>query len=176
MYFFTADEHYDHMSKTGGILKYRPFDTYDEMHDAMISRHNEAVGPNDIVIHAGDFTLNPRYQEVVEKFVSQLEGKHIFLKGSHDRWLKGTSHHEIWEKKIGDLYIVVCHYCMRVWPRSHYNSTLLFGHSHGRLAPIGKSYDIGVDANDFYPVPLSQIEIIMQKAPNNFNYIKDRDL
>ena len=173
MYFFTADEHYDHMSKTGGILKYRPFDTYDEMHDAMISRHNEVVGPNDIVIHAGDFTLNPRYQDVVEKFVSQLEGKHIFLKGSHDRWLKGTSHHEIWEKKINDLYVVVCHYCMKVWPRSHYGSWCLYGHSHGRLHdPNGKSWDIGVDNNNFYPLSLDQVKSIMAEQPDNFNLIK----
>jgi calcineurin-like phosphoesterase family protein len=40
---------------------------------------------------------------------------------------------------------------MRVWPRSHHNSWQLYGHSHGKLLPIGKQWDIGVDNNDFYP-------------------------
>jgi calcineurin-like phosphoesterase family protein len=33
----------------------------------------------------------------------------------------------------------------------------LHGHSHGRLAPLPRQVDVGVDAWDFRPVTLAQI-------------------
>jgi calcineurin-like phosphoesterase family protein len=54
-FFFTADEHYGQAN----IIKYcdRPFASVEEMDSEIIKRHNELVGPKDVVIHAGDFTL-----------------------------------------------------------------------------------------------------------------------
>ena len=55
MYFFTADEHYGHKN----IITYcdRPFRTVYEMDGEIVKRHNEVVSEDDIVVHAGDFTL-----------------------------------------------------------------------------------------------------------------------
>lgn len=157
MYFFTGDEHYGHVR----ICEYtgRPFQTVEEMDEALISNHNEIVGKNDIVVHMGDFTLAKK--DIATKYIKRLKGSHIFLKGSHDRWLTGAN--QIWEKKIDDLYIVVCHYAMRTWPRSHYGSYQLYGHSHGTLDPIGLQWDVGVDNNNFYPVPLDDLRGIMSE-------------
>jgi calcineurin-like phosphoesterase family protein len=33
----------------------------------------------------------------------------------------------------------------------------LHGHSHGRLRPVPRQYDVGVDARDFRPVTLGEI-------------------
>jgi len=162
MYFFTGDEHFFHRN----ILKYcdRPCDD-----EGLIHRFNSVVGKGDITVHAGDFTLEKK--EVAYKHQQRLNGTHIFLKGSHDYWLKGTQCHEIWEKTIDGIYVVVCHYAMRVWARSHYNSWQLFGHSHGKLEPIGKQWDIGVDNNAFYPLSFDQIKEIMEDRPDNFNLV-----
>jgi calcineurin-like phosphoesterase family protein len=158
-YFFTADEHYGHKN----IIQYtnRPFDSVTEMNETLIQKHNEVVGKNDIVIHAGDFCLshNPRY--VHENFVNKLHGSHAFLKGSHDKWLSSKNY--IFEKTFDNYHIVVCHYAMRVWPRSHHGSWNLYGHSHGRITPIGLQMDIGVDTNNFYPYSLEQIIEVMNK-------------
>ncbi|KKL16922.1 hypothetical protein LCGC14_2490690, partial [marine sediment metagenome] len=59
-------------------------------------------------------------------------------------------------------FIVVCHYAMRRWERSHYGSWQLYGHSHGRLEPIGLQHDVGVDNNNFYPVSLIELVEIMK--------------
>jgi calcineurin-like phosphoesterase family protein len=69
-------------------------------------------------------------------------------------------------------YVVACHYAMRVWPRSHYNSYLCYGHSHGQLAPQGKQWDVGVDNNDFYPVSFQKLKVIMENQPDNFNLVR----
>ena len=174
MIWFTSDEHFGHNK----IIEYsdRPFDTVEEMDEAIISNHNQVVRTNDLVVHAGDFTLWKNLKGIYEKYIDRLNGKHIFLRGSHDYWLKGKNNSEIWDGNIriddNRYYIVVCHYAMRVWPRSHYNSYQLYGHSHGRLAPEGKQHDIGVDNNKFFPVSAKQIVEIMRNRPDNFNLIK----
>lgn len=167
MYFFTADEHLGHAN----IIKYtkRPFTSVQEMDEEIIKRHNEVVRPNDNVIHAGDFALVPK--EKVREYWSRLNGNHCFLRGSHDRWMDHR-YQEIWEKTIQGQKVVICHYAMRTWAASHWNSWHLYGHSHGNLSPIGKSWDIGVDTNNFYPYSFEQIKEIMNKQSDNPNLVK----
>ena len=173
-YFFTSDEHYGHRN----IIKYcnRPFKDVNEMDEVIISNHNEVVSPKDTVIHAGDFTLWKDFTGVHKKYVSRLNGNHIFLVGSHDYWLNGKLNPKRWERNISidgkKYYFVVDHYAMRTWHKSHYNSFQLYGHSHGNLPPVGKQHDIGVDINNFYPVSDRMILKIMEGRPDNFNLVK----
>lgn len=155
MHFFTADEHYGHKN----IIKYcnRPFTSTVEMDKILIARHNSVVGKKDTVIHAGDFTLgNTLFAEAI---ISQLNGKHIFISGGHDKWL-GKNSNRLMLIKINKQLIVVCHYAMRVWAGNNYGSWQIYGHSHGKLNPIGLQYDVGVDNNNFYPVSFDQLKEI----------------
>lgn len=166
-YFFTADEHYGHKN----IIKYcdRPFNNVDEMNEELIRRHNEVVGPDDTVFHIGDFAL----AKDAEKYIRRLTGTHYFIRGSHDYWMTEPDiGHEIMELQVDTIHITLCHYAMRVWPRSHYNSWQLYGHSHGKLKPVGKQMDVGVDTNNFYPYEFKFIKDIMEKKDDNFNVIK----
>ena len=45
----------------------------------------------------------------------------------------------------GKQGIVLCHYAMRVWNKSHHGNFMLYGHSHGSLAddPNSMSFDVG---------------------------------
>lgn len=167
LYFFTADEHYNHAK----IIVYcdRPFNSVEDMNTEMIKRHNEMVKDDDITIHAGDFALCSKKEAY--KIINQLNGKHIFLKGSHDRWINRNSH-TVFNLTIEGQPITICHYAMRVWHRSHYNSWQLYGHSHGNLESEGKQLDIGVDTNNFYPYSFTQIQSIMEDKPDNFNLIR----
>lgn len=169
MIFFTADEHYGHTN----IIKYcnRPFKNVYQMDDVLIQRHNEKVHKNDIVYHLGDFCLKKNVH--VLEYVYKLKGTHIFLKGSHDRWLK-ESHAKILTINKKGTQITLCHYSMRTWPRSHYNTWHLYGHSHGKLPGIGKSMDVGVDTNNFYPYSLDEIEKIMNSKPDNQNKVNGK--
>lgn len=169
-YWFTSDEHYGHKK----IIKYcdRPFSSIEEMDYVIMENFNSVVGENDITIHAGDFTLWKDVRGIHEKYINKLNGKHIFLKGSHDYWLPWKGSQQRWERKIGKTYIVVDHYAMTRWARSHYNSFHLYGHSHGKLQTIGKTWDCGVDNNNLYPISFDQVRIIMRDRPDNENLIK----
>lgn len=166
MYFFTADQHYGHAN----IIRFcgRPFATVEEMDAELIRRHNEVVGPDDVVVHAGDFAY--RSAKKPQEYLEQLHGRHILVRGSHDGWLDEKAR-DILELKIDGRFVVVCHYALRTWPRSHYNSWQLHGHSHGKLEPIGKQWDVGVDHNGFAPVPFARICAIMEGRPDNPGFV-----
>jgi calcineurin-like phosphoesterase family protein len=183
MMFFIADMHLGHFN----ILKYcnRPFASIEEMDQTLIDNWNNKISNNDIVYHIGDFCFrNPEY------YLTQLNGKKHIILGDHDKQIQNNSkklaiiHREMILKfsiKLNDenVSINLCHWCMRVWPKSHYNSWLLFGHSHGRLYPRGKSWDVGVDNNSFSPLSLEDISKIMFTRPANFNCINksvERDI
>jgi len=156
-YFFTADEHYGHKN----IIKYcnRPFADVNKMDEFIISNHNEVVKDSDLVIHAGDFTLTNKH--IAGEYIKRLNGKHIFVKGSHDKWSQNLPW--IYNITIEKQLIIVCHYAMRRWPRSHYGAWHVYGHSHGKLLPYGLSWDVGVDNNNFCPVSYDQLKEIMNK-------------
>lgn len=159
---FTADQHFGHKN----IIKYcdRPFSSIEEMDSEIISRWNSVVKPSDNVYVLGDFTLQTnalRYGEL-------LIGNKFFIQGSHDyRWFGNVPHwnylppiHSLRYKRKGDhpLVIVLCHYSIRKWYKSHYGSYHLYGHSHcGINDPLPNSMDVGVDCHNFYPVSLEQV-------------------
>lgn len=153
MFYFTADEHYGH-AKIMGYCN-RPFKDVEEMDSALIANHNRVVFPWDVTIHAGDFCW-ARKAEQAQKYIRQLNGSHIFLKGSHDSWLPASAKF-MWHKVIEGQFVVVCHYAMRTWEGAHHGSWQLYGHSHCTLPPIGKQMDVGVDGHNFTPWSWTEI-------------------
>ncbi len=162
MYFFTADEHYFHKN----IIKYcsRPFSSVEEMNVTLISNHNEVVRKRDVVVHVGDFSFGT--WEETSEIIRQLNGRHVFIQGDHDSWMKKARKEvyldiiQIWEKIFRGQWIIACHYPMLSWPRSYHGSWQVFGHVHGRLSldKLGRQWDVGVDNNNFYPVSFTQLE------------------
>src|ERR1039458_7684061 len=77
--FFTSDSHYFHRS----ILELgdgRPFDSVEEMNEAMIQRWNERVQPNDTIYHLGDFSFGTQSQN--NSVLSRLHGRKLDRKST----------------------------------------------------------------------------------------------
>jgi calcineurin-like phosphoesterase family protein len=53
--------------------------------------------------------------------------------------------------------LVLCHYPFRSWNGQGRGAINLHGHSHGRMKPLPRQFDVGVDARDFRPVTLDQL-------------------
>lgn len=170
MYFFTSDTHFGHAN----ILRYckRPFSHIDEMDEVIIKNYNDVVTNDDIVFHHGDFAFrDPVY------YRKRLNGKIFFINGNHDYKIEHCKNifesvHDLLTTKVENQQITMCHFAMRVWNKSHFNTWHTYGHSHGRLESFGKSYDVGVDNNDFKPVSFEQLKEIMKNLPDNFNVLK----
>mgnify|MGYP006935470701 CR=1 FL=1 len=156
--FFTSDHHFNHIN----ILSHcqRPFSSVQEMDEEMISRWNSVVKEKDEVYYLGDFTLGN--WATAWSYIKRLKGKIKFIEGNHDwRWFSKLSNEQkllpIHELKYNHNTFVLCHYPLRGWNKSFRGSYHLFGHEHGNMLPYGKSFDIGVDCWDFYPVSIEQV-------------------
>lgn len=168
---FSADTHFGHAK----IIQYcnRPFKSIEEMDETLIKNWNYVVQPEDVVYHLGDFAWRN-----IGKYAERLNGNIHLVRGSHDKQIGNFSSYFITVTDLKSIVIngnriVLCHYAMRVWQASHFNSWQLYGHSHGRLKPEGKQWDVGVDKNGFTPISYDYIEEIMKTQPDNFNYVKN---
>jgi len=156
------------------IIKHcsRPWASVEDMDQGLIDNWNSVVPEDGIVIHGRDFAFKDPMN-----YLPHLNGKIILVKGNHDSD-RNDKHFwrvcDLLDLKANKQKIIVQHYCMRVWDKSHFNSWHFFGHSHGRLEPKGKSWDIGVDTNHYKPVSLANMSIIMSNRPDNENVIKGR--
>jgi len=174
MIWFTADFHLSHRN----IIKYcnRPFRDVEDMDNIIIKNMISKIKSGDTLYFLGDLTFKV---DLARKFFESFKNVKIyFLIGNHDstkviklaeEYCESVSH--LKNIQINNQSITLCHYAMRVWNKSHFNSWQLYGHSHGTLTPIGKQYDVGIDTNKFYPISFDELVDVMEQKQNNFNYI-----
>lgn len=174
--YFTADTHLGHAN----IIRYchRPFESVEAMDAALIDRINATVKADDWLYHLGDFSFRGGDPAA---YRAKIRCRNmVLILGNHDPcFADGTPRpefaslfkavHPMLKVKVQfeghARLIVLCHYAMRVWDRSHHGTWHLYGHSHGTLPddPHALSWDVGVDANEFTPLSVEQIAGIMAK-------------
>jgi calcineurin-like phosphoesterase family protein len=136
----------------------RPFGSVAEHDEALAAFWNETVGPSDTVWHLGDFAA-ARTPECVSALLRRLNGtKHLII-GNNDppattsaREWASTGHYA--ELTIDGVGLVLCHYPFRTWNGMGRGRINLHGHSHGRLKPVTRQIDVGVDVWGYRPVTL----------------------
>lgn len=172
--FFVSDTHFCHTKSIE--FGNRPFKDVADMNDGLIDNWNSVVKNSDVIYHLGDFGFGNL--EELRKIRYRLRGKIHLILGNHD--FKNKIHRcTDWFTSVSDIKIVnvnktpiiLCHYSMRVWNKSHYNSQHLFGHSHGKLEGQGKSFDVGVDCNSYRPISFEEVQQKMKTLPDNFNLV-----
>ncbi len=154
---FTADTHFgDHRTIN---IHNRPFATVAEMDQALVAGWNATVGPTDEVWHLGDVA---RRSGDVPALLALLNGVKHLVRGNNDAPETGeatgwASVQDYAELSVDGTLLVLCHYPFRSWNGQHRRSMNLHGHSHGRLRPMPRQHDVGVDARGFRPVPLAAL-------------------
>jgi len=157
--FFTSDTHFGHGGALG--LYRRPFASVAAMNEALVARWNETVGSDDVVWHLGDFAIRHR-QAVVAELLARLNGRKHLVAGNNDP--PATAELDGWESvqpyveiTAEGVSLVLCHYPFRGWRGMGKGWLNLHGHSHGRLKPLPRQFDVGVDVWGFRPVTLGEI-------------------
>lgn len=157
--YFTSDTHFSDPR----VLRIdrRPFPDLATHDAALVEAWNAVVAPDDTVWHLGDFALGPP-PERVRALLAGLNGhKHLII-GNNDGpatlaapdWESVAHYAEI---DVDGQHLVLCHYAFRTWNRMGSGVVNLHGHSHGKLKPATRQYDVGVDAWEFRPVTLETI-------------------
>lgn len=170
--FFTSDTHFFHER----IIKYcnRPFRTVTEMNERIREDWFRKVKPEDKVYHLGDVGFAPIDQ--LGGFLNTLPGKKYLVPGNHDNPQNLSKYFKLlpqcYELRVPDPEfrhgvrpIILCHYALRVWNKSHHGSWHLYGHSHGTLPddPNSLSTDVGVDPNEFKLLSVDDLKRIFSR-------------
>ncbi len=156
---FTGDTHFG--DPRALRFDHRPFPNLDAHDQALVERWNEAVAADDEVWHLGDFALGPPERRIRELLASLNGRKHLIV-GNNDGlatleapgWASLQHYAEL---TIEGRRLVLCHYPFRTWNGIGSGVVNLHGHSHGRLTPVTRQYDVGVDVWDFRPVTLAAV-------------------
>jgi calcineurin-like phosphoesterase family protein len=159
MIYFTSDLHFGHAN----IIKFcnRPFSSVKEMNMQLVINYNSVVSNKDTTYILGDFAMRMPKAEV-ESILNSLNGNKVLIIGNHDDSsvinAKGwSSVHTVYELRDKDIHIVLSHFPMRSWNKSHYGSYHLYGHHHGGIEDYGFSFDVGVDAQNYFPISLDKV-------------------
>ena len=155
--FFTADTHFgDHRILN---IHGRPFAGVAEMDAALVAGWNAVVGAEDDVWHLGDVARRPAD---IPGLLERLHGRKHLVRGNNDPpatlavagWASTQDYAEL---SLDGVALVLCHYPFRSWNGQHRRAINLHGHSHGRLKPLPRQFDVGVDARGFRPVTLARL-------------------
>ncbi|HEX5933880.1 MAG TPA: metallophosphoesterase family protein [Pseudorhizobium sp.] len=160
MIYFTSDTHFG--DSRGLRIDRRPFSTIAEHDEALIDRWNATVSPQDEVWHLGDVMSARATETAVEALLIRLNGQKHLVIGNNDPaavqqaagWASVQHYAEI---RLGEQLLVLCHYAFRTWNQMSRKSINLHGHSHGRLKPMPRQFDVGVDARGLRPVAFEEL-------------------
>lgn len=167
MIWFTSDSHFGHTN----IMRYcfRPFLSVEEMNETILDNINAVVHPGDTLYHLGDWSFDKTRRSNTnnaEVFRDRVNCKVILITGNHDPHYSGGQARNEFARVFNGCYdqlrikvegfdhngrqreIVLNHYAMRVWNKSHHGAWHCYGHSHYTLPddPHALSIDVGIDA------------------------------
>jgi len=127
-----------------------------EMDATLIANWNSRIAKDDQVYFLGDFCFADTDQ--TKRYIDSLNGNIAFIEGNHDKSVQQFRHlfkpfTKYMKITIDGIPVILFHYALRVWDRSHHGAYSLYGHSHGSLPddPNSLSFDCGVDTNNFFP-------------------------
>jgi calcineurin-like phosphoesterase family protein len=161
--FFISDTHFNH-KKIIDLAYRKDFESIEEMNEKIVENWNSVVKRNDRVYHLGDFGFH-NYNSILER----LNGRIFLILGNHDHVNIQNQRKFEWvgtykKMKIGEQYIVLCHYPFKEWEMKMHGSWNLFGHCHGKLQACEPDcqLDVGVDNIGYFPIEFDQLKKYFQ--------------
>jgi calcineurin-like phosphoesterase family protein len=166
-------------------------DAVDMMNDHLTDQINEVVGVDDTLWHLGDFAFARKddYYRKCRFYRDRIKCQNVnIIWGNHDtptcdepgdddyviRDLFNKAHH-LQRIKVTGANIILCHYAMAVWNKSHRKNWHLYGHSHSTIESAldrhfegRRSMDVGVDnaklvLGEYKPFSMEDLQRIMSK-------------
>lgn len=154
-------------------------DTIRRHDDIIIDNINSVVKKDDVLWFLGDLCFAPKhtYVDVARSYMNRINCRTIFMVwGNHDHRSINklfNNCYDLFEINCEGQNIVLCHYAMAIWNKSHRGTWCLYGHSHSnaeekldKLFPGRKSIDVGIDnayklLGGYRPFHFKEIQDIM---------------
>lgn len=156
-----------------GEVAGRPFSSIKEMHDCMIEAHNARVKTTDHYTNLGDVSLlrSSKDKKTVLEEVRKFNGHRRLMLGNHD-WFDVRVYREVFEKvrafnRISNLIFSHIPIDRGSIGRGVVN---VHGHIHTNPAPKGPYINLSVEAINYAPVSLEDLQTraaLLLKGLNN---------
>ncbi len=173
--FLISDTHFDHEN----IIKYchRPFTNKEQMNQFLINRWNSVVKKEDTVFFLGDMTYG-RGHKPIEYWMNQLNGRIIFISGSHDEE-EYPDHQEFAVLNYRDKEFYLVHDPKDI--PDNWDGWVIHGHHHNnkiREFPFidgeKKTINVSVELIDYTPLNIDELfamdfENVEYKETSNTN-------
>lgn len=187
MIYFTSDWHIGHEN----VLRFdnRPFNSLKHMHETLVYNYNQIVKPSDICYFLGDIAF--KNNEESQSIISKLNGTKILIRGNHDPGVNSCydmgfdvvlhgANIQLGKTKITMLHCPLMGVPRELtedgssWHNEHkfsqfsmpdYGQYHVHGHCHfERKDRIrDRQFEVGVRANRYEPVSMSEIESWIMK-------------
>lgn len=156
------------------------------MNDSIIDGVNKTVGINDTLYFLGDWCFGSHvvdYYRAARECRDRIRCKKIhMIWGNHDEGISNLfeSCHDLFNLNVNGTPIILCHYAMAAWHKSHRGSWQLYGHSHSAMEPWmdsimpkRRSMDVGIDnaaklLGEYRPFSFDEIKNIFAKRSGCF--------
>lgn len=155
-----ADPHFGHKH----IIEYenRPFNSVEDMDDALIENWNATVGKEDIGIMLGDISFYNRAK--TESIVRQLNGRKWLVLGNHDGF-SVSAYYDMSFVRVYDMPVIHDGFWILSHEPLYINDNMpyanIFGHVHSQkqytdFSP--QSYCVSVERIGYKPIPFDDIK------------------
>lgn len=151
----------------------------DQMNDVLTDNINEMVGVNDTLWILGDFMFakKEKVEHKARFYRDRIKCRNVnLIWGNHDdyrikRYFNEV--HDLHTVYVNGKAVVLCHYALAVWNRSHRGAYHLYGHSHSTAEPWlmeqmpgRRAMDVGVDnaakiTGSYRPFSFEEIDEIL---------------
>jgi len=160
------------------------FNGIDDMNAKIIDSMILGIPVGSELYFIGDLSWAKDYVDYILDLCNQRHIKFHWILGNHDspteaQKRKCASVSDMKEVRFNNHQIVLCHYPMTVWNKSHYNSWLLYGHIHAGMETTnrveekmtGKCLNVNCEFHDFKPWSEKELEEYMEARPDNFDKV-----
>ena len=174
---FTSDLQFWHKN----ICKYcnRPYESVEEMNEAIIQNWNAVVKDDDIVFVLGD--LGFCGIEKLKPLLERLKGKKYLVQGNHDsdkvvfKLIEGNILEDFYklttitiegDPEVPEQMLTLCHFPMIDWYNKEKGAWMVHGHQHQLPETPSCSvlhWDVGLDKNGMTPISFEQLKINITK-------------
>lgn len=170
---FTSDPHYDHAN----IIEYchRPFRSIRQMNAVLRRNWNATIRPEDLVYFVGDMSFG-RPSRSPRWWVKRLNGRKVYIKGSHDRGIHPSSKipgvsrvSEIERLAVDGVAFLVVHNPSSTAVNG-WTGWVIHGHLHN-TKPFcdfrDKRINVSVEVTGYKPVSLARIIDAVLSQPSS---------
>lgn len=165
--FLISDTHFGHWGVCkflcGDGSKLRPWNTPEEMDEALIKNWNEVVKPKDKVYHLGDVVINRRAFKTLER----LNGDKVLIKGNHD--IFKLSDYTPYFRDIRGYHVM--DKCILSHIPVHRSQSIRFrnnihGHLHSNNLDDNWYFNVSVEQINYTPIAWENVRKILNDRSN----------